>query len=328
MRDLIQATAERMASIKAELERRIALKGGNSYYVPTSLLGTDSTKMIKGMKFGWTTYVLYMSPYRLNSKGLNLCPKATAGCVKSCLFTSGRGSFQSVEVARFNKAEFFVLDKQKFMDKLVKDIQTIVKRHDKLTEEGTKKYTKKFAIRLNGTSDIDWELIKIDSQEGKNIFEVFPNVQFYDYTKIPSRMQRAKVYPNYFVTFSVSEHNGKVAEKILNDGNTIAKVYFPEIPKFDFNREVYDGDESDLVFTYQGIKNVDSLVIGLYLKVPKTTKEMISEFIKSSLESGFVHIVVDGKVVPNTKENIEAAVNEFLDGKTSKNKVKEVLELV
>lgn len=324
MRDLIQATAERMANIKAELEKKIG-DSGLGYYVPTSLLGSASTKTIKGQKYGWTTYVLYMSPYRLNSKGLNLCPKATPGCVKSCLFTSGRGSFQSVEVARFNKAEFFVLDRQKFMDKLVKDIQTIVNRHDKLTEQGTKKYTKKFAIRLNGTSDIDWELINIDSQGGKNIFEVFPNVQFYDYTKIASRMQRAKVHPNYFVTFSVSEHNSKVAEKILNDGNTIAKVYFPSIPKTDFSHEVFDGDESDLVFTYQEVKNASSIVIGLYLKVPKKTKEEVSKFIRESLKSGFVHIVDNDRVIPTTDENIENAISNFLGGKSPK---KSKLELV
>ena len=39
-------------------------------------------------------------------------------------------------------------------------------------------------IRLNGTSDIQWEYIEY---QGKNVFDTFPDVQFYDYTKIPTR---------------------------------------------------------------------------------------------------------------------------------------------
>jgi hypothetical protein len=40
-------------------------------------------------------------------------------------------------------------------------------------------------VRLNGTSDIPFENIKF--MDGKNIFELFPEIQFYDYTKIPNR---------------------------------------------------------------------------------------------------------------------------------------------
>lgn len=322
MRAIKLSTEERVEVIKNELKTRLesmspkVVKDG--YYVPKKLLGTGSTKTIKGLKYGWTTYVLYMAPFRLNSKGLNLCPKATAGCVKACLFTSGRGSFQSVEVARFNKAEYFVLDRQKFMEQLVKEIKLIVGYHERMQVDETNKKTKNFAIRLNGTSDVDWELIKIDSEGGKNIFEVFPEVQFYDYTKIPSRMERAEKYPNYFVTFSLSEHNTKVAKKMLESGKSVASVYFPTIPESHLGQRVYDGDESDLIFTYQEIKKVDSLLIGLYLKVPKKTKLEIASFIDESLRSGFVNLVIDNKVVEPTEQNIKFLITQYLERKNSK----------
>ena len=59
-------------------------------------------------------------------------------------------------------------------------------------------------IRLNGTTDIRWELILID---GKNIFEWFPNVQWYDYTKIPNR--KVSHLSNYHLTWSYSAANPK-----------------------------------------------------------------------------------------------------------------------
>ena len=73
-----------------------------SYYVPNNLLskGGDA-KTIKGEKKGWKTYIMYMSPFTDNSKGVNLCPHATAGCAAACLNGSGRGGFtSSVQVGR------------------------------------------------------------------------------------------------------------------------------------------------------------------------------------------------------------------------------------
>ena len=55
------------------------------------LLTTDNHKTVKGEVMGVKTLVLYLSPYKDNSKGKNLCPKASAGCSKACLFNSGAG---------------------------------------------------------------------------------------------------------------------------------------------------------------------------------------------------------------------------------------------
>jgi hypothetical protein len=51
------------------------------------------------------------------------------------------------------------------------------------------------AVRLNGTSDIAWE------REWRELFDMFPQVQFYDYTKDPSRLAYSHYLPtNYHLT--------------------------------------------------------------------------------------------------------------------------------
>ena len=99
-----------------------------NYYIPQSLLGTSNAKTIKGMKKGWTTYIMYMSPFKDNSKGVNVCPHASAGCAAACLVGSGRGVFKSVHSARRNKTEFFLQDRQLFLNKLLRDLTVIQNR--------------------------------------------------------------------------------------------------------------------------------------------------------------------------------------------------------
>jgi hypothetical protein len=82
---------------------------------------------------------------------------------------------------------------------------------------------------LNGTSDIQFEKIKLDN--GKTIFEEFPEVQFYDYTKIPTR--KVEHIKNYHLTWSYSEANEKYAEywqEALNRGMNVATVFRKELP--------------------------------------------------------------------------------------------------
>ena len=57
-------------------------------------------------------------------------------------------------------------------------------------------------FRLNGTSDIRWENQTVMGHN--NVMDMFPDVQFYDYTKIPNRYN---VPSNYHLTFSRSESN-------------------------------------------------------------------------------------------------------------------------
>ena len=93
------------------------------------------------------------------------------------------GIFPSVQTARQRKTDLFLNDQAEFMTQLVLDVIKFIKACDR---KG-----KKPAIRLNGTSDIQWEKIIVEC--GQNIFEMFPQVQWYDYTKIPTRKIKAPI---------------------------------------------------------------------------------------------------------------------------------------
>lgn len=321
--DLKKDTQFRMIGLTAELNKIIQLKLGSSYngqkyYEPSSLLGTASAKTIKGLKKGFSTYIMYLSPSTLNSKGKNLCSGATAGCIESCLFTSGRGSFSMVELARVNKTEFFLHDREKFLDRLVAEIASIELKHSKMTEDihnadGSIKRAKNVAIRLNGTSDIPWANIKLKKYNNKNIFELFPNIQFYDYTKVKSQVESARSIKNYHVVFSQSESNILDSLDLFNSGSNFASVFFPQIPSHFMGLSVYDGDESDLIFTYPTNK-----VIGLYLKVPRKTRNLVNLFIKKAVESGFVSLVLNNQIVEVTDENIQKATEIYFELKNKK----------
>tara|TARA_B110000858_G_scaffold9138_1_gene9596 strand:+ start:145 stop:948 length:804 start_codon:yes stop_codon:yes gene_type:complete len=110
------------------------------------------------------------------------------------------------------------------------------------------------AFRLNGTSDIKWEKVKFDDGFGvtQNIFEYFPDVQFYDYTKVPNRGKTPE--PNYSLTYSRSENNDRFVADAMEDGQNIAVVFGKgEVPdKWTGPRgltwPVLDGDYTDLRF--------------------------------------------------------------------------------
>ena len=182
----------------------------------------------------------------VDGKLFNSCSMAAiASCIDACLYTAGRGKFSNVQSARQRKAQLFYKDRDTFMDQLIDDI-------DRFQIYCMKRDIQP-CVRLNGTTDIRWELIKID---GKNIFEIFPNVQFYDYTKIANR--KCKDIPNYHLTWSYSNANpeyAKLLDKALEQGMNAAVVFrsnFIQVkPKCWHTWKGYpviDGDQDDLRF--------------------------------------------------------------------------------
>ena len=171
------------------------------------LLNVDSNpKTVKNHAYGYLTGVLYLAPADLASTPelpINVCPMAElAKCKAPCLNTAGRGRFNATQAARIRKTLWFATDKQGFMGQLVKDIEILVRRAEK---RGLKPL-----VRLNGTSDIKWETIKFEYEfafgkvRSVSIFQLFPEVQFYDYTKMPNRTDNPELPKNYDLTFSHS----------------------------------------------------------------------------------------------------------------------------
>lgn len=209
--------------------------------MPKTLLQVgNNAKTVKGEKYGFMTGVLYMAPHTL--AGQNVCPMATiAECDKACLYSAGRGAFNSVQQSRINKAKLFHADRQAFMNQLVTDV-ALVQR--KAIRAGMVPL-----IRLNGTSDIRFELIPV-TRNGvtyPNIMLAFPDVQFYDYTKLANRKN---VPANYDLTFSYSGVPAfqKYVNMAIAAGMRVAVVFRREkdIPAEFLGMECIGGDDSDI----------------------------------------------------------------------------------
>lgn len=212
-------------------------------------VNTDA-KTSKGQKLGYFTGIMYLSPYKMANGKVNVCGDATKGCIESCLNEAGRGAFSNVQDARIKKTLEFLENPKEFMVKIYKEIVKL-----------QKKYGQNLVIRLNGTSDLPFENIKVvlEDRYYSNIFEAFPNVQFYDYTKNPRRALTNKI-GNYYLTFSRAETklNIEYSRNLLNEGKNVAMVFSKELHEqlvkmgkiVYSNREVnvIDGDETDLRF--------------------------------------------------------------------------------
>lgn len=205
-------------------------------------ISTDA-KTVKGEKLGILTGILYLAPSDVS--GHDVCPKASAGCKAACLYTAGRGRMSTVMNGRLNRTHWFFEDRNSFIDQLVTDIQRLVRKANRQKMQA--------AVRLNGTSDIAWEKIRVtvDGVEYRNLMVAFPDIQFYDYTKIAGR-KSALALPNYHLTFSLAEDNDDDAFKAIEQGYNVAVVM--KLKKSNAKPEtwngypVVDGDESDVRF--------------------------------------------------------------------------------
>ena len=211
--------------------------------------GTNA-KTVKGDGSEYLTAIMYLTPWK--SVGINVCPMAeTAGCIEGCLNTAGRGQMSSVQLGRARKTEWFASDHDGFMRQLVKDITSFVAYCAKRSIQP--------CVRLNGTSDVRWECRTID---GQTLMELFPQVQFYDYTKIANRV----VPSNYHLTYSYSAANPAYAKQVqiaLERGMNMAVVFRNKhcIPATFLGLKTIDGDRDDLRFL-----DGSQVIVALYAK--------------------------------------------------------------
>jgi hypothetical protein len=239
-----------------------------------NLLTVGNPKVLKGMKQGYMTYILHLAPASLS--GYNTCPKATAGCKSACLNTAGRGGMfkkgettNTIQKARIRKTKMFFEDRISFMNSLVKDIELAIKQSIK------KDLVPVF--RLNGTSDLSFEKYEVlrNGQSYTNIFNAFPEVIFYDYTKVLGR--KISSIANYSLTFSAADGNDADVYRAIAEGYNVATVFgvkkTESLPETYFGREVINGDESDLRFL-----DPKGVIVGLYAK--GKAKKDTSGFVK------------------------------------------------
>jgi hypothetical protein len=239
----------------------------NPYTVRKTMLSINAdSKTIKGNKYGYLTGILYLAPHTI--AGANVCANAEiAGCIDSCLYQQGRARvFSSIQTARINKTKLFHANRDKFMLDLVKSIGALIRKADREKQIPV--------VRLNGTSDIRWEKVFFP-YEGRRvtIFDVFPDLQFYDYTKLSNRKD---IPQNYDLTFSYSSRQAYQAhvKKAIAAGMRVAVVFADRqtIPSHFLGLPVIDGDNSDLRFI-----EAQACIVGLYAK--GTAKKDYSGFV-------------------------------------------------
>ena len=218
-----------------------------------TLLTVGNPKLLKGQKKGYLSSVLHLAPANLSGK--EVCPKRTAGCTNACLNTAGRGgifkkgeSTNIIQQARIRKTKQFFENRQAFLQELVIEITKTIKSAEK---KGLIP-----VFRLNGTSDLSWE--KYEVADGKNIFQMFPEVQFYDYTKILGR--KVSHIPNYHLTFSKADGNDMDVRLAASNGMNVAAVFY-KLPETYIGRPVINGDETDLRFL-----DPKGVIVGLKAK--------------------------------------------------------------
>ena len=240
-----------------------------------NLLNIDANaKTVKGQKQGYLTGVLYLAPFTISGK--NVCSMAElAGCWKACLNVQGRGGISAgsikftavdgqvlsdnrIQRCRINRTNMYHNDLPMFLAKLEKEINALMRKADRMGFIP--------CVRLNGTSDIRWENVKF--ADGTTIFDRFPSMIFYDYTKL---VNRKRIPANYHLSWSYSEASMRFADMRPPLLNWVV-VFHGAMPDTFLGRKVIDGDVNDLRF-------LDETGIVVGLKAKGTAKKDTSGFV-------------------------------------------------
>jgi len=216
-----------------------------------SILGFgNNSKTIKSDKSSdYLTAIAYLQPNYATCSFSKM-----AKCDVACLNTAGRGGMNNVQLVRHDRTKCYYQHRELFLELLHVEIKQHIKR--------CIKQSKKPAIRLNGTSDIDW------SEVARN----YPRVQFYDYTKDLGRVRKWEYPHNYHVTLSWSGASKVYKQRcvelmklhpdlnvaiVFRDHATVQSILGKKL----FGRTILDGDLTDLRFL-----DSSAAIVALYAK--------------------------------------------------------------
>jgi len=242
-----------LESIEIEQSKTALLEAvGVSYFASVN----SSQKLVKGSLQGFDSLGLYLSP--AGKSGKDLCTFSCNGCEAACLDESGhnliekRSGHNSIDIARILKS--WTLEFRKDIAYKILSAE-IISGNRKAKKEG-----RKFCVRLNCTSDVDFS----------DLIASFPQVQFYDYTKNPNNTGS----DNHHITFS---WGGFSSGRLQHYRNALArgqKIAFP-IVKADVARvlslpNTQSFDDTDLRFLdgpqqfgILGVKETGNTEIGI-----------------------------------------------------------------
>ncbi|MFA5207387.1 MAG: hypothetical protein WC428_01905 [Candidatus Paceibacterota bacterium] len=218
---------------------------------------STSSKIMHSQKYSHQyTYAIYLAPSK--QSGYNVCSHSTPECRMGCLNTSGRAGMEIIcgksktLDCRNKKVRLFFEENEFFMNWMIAEIKMYQRRAEK---NGFF-----FSVRLNATSDIDWTNVFLNNL---NIFEIFPDVSFYDYTKNHNKFENKP--ENYHLTYSYTGRNIELCKVLLQKGFNIAVVFNVKheinLPKYFMNHTVINGDLTD----YR-IDDAKGIIVGLKWK--------------------------------------------------------------
>jgi hypothetical protein len=170
-----------------------------------------------------------------------------------------------VQTARIGRTKLWAHSPEVFWPQLVSELR---KHVSKAARMGLKP-----ACRLNGTSDIAWEDTLVPGHD-TNIFGLFPEIRFYDYTKITARMSKP-LPSNYSLTFSRAETlKSKIdTMQVLQSGGNVSAVFGKVLPAEWNGYRVVDGVSHDLRFL-----DDSNVIVGLVAK-GKARQDKASGFV-------------------------------------------------
>jgi len=234
---------------------------------PLLTKGSSNKKIAKSEKFQggiYSTMILHLAPARVS--GFNVCPHSSKGCRAICLNMAGQGGMfkgddlhtSMIHVARVGRTTLLKTKKKLFFKKLINEIGSFLIKCEMKESQP--------CLRLNGTSDINWRKLT-DPSSGKNLMTLFPEIQFYDYTKDIKQLEQLP--ENYYMTFSRAENNDLDVARALDMGVNIAVVFDKKlgIPDSYMGYPVFNADETDLRFLDGELSGFDKpFIVGLIEK--------------------------------------------------------------
>lgn len=249
-------------------------------YFP-ALFSVDNVKAAKAAGYGYLNAIHYMAPHTMGGHG-NLCSHASVQCIALCLghYSGQAGMVSDLELdtnpvreSRALKAKLFMTERGDYMNRLARDI---VRLDAKAMREGLT-----LCVRLNGSTDIVWERVSfaIDAKTAKALHlpdyagrvltlpQLFPAIQFVEYTKNPTRLGKAP--RNVDLTLSYSGDNAQACVDALLAGHNVAMVFHGGLPESFAGFPVIDGDKHDL----RHLDAKGGYIVGLTPKGRKAKKD-------------------------------------------------------
>lgn len=201
----------------------------------------EKTKSVKnftmdGKKLIFEPYLINLLP--ASQSGFNMCICATKECAATCLHTAGNiGALVDKTVSRLRKSWFMALDNEQAFKQIANQIANKKKKVDEFNRN-SKDSHKQMIVRLNGTSDLIWRAM---TGKGGNLFEMFPDIVFYDYSKMgevnnfirgeildKDGNSKGKFPSNYHLTLSYGgPHGMDNYRQVLASGENLAVPFGP-----------------------------------------------------------------------------------------------------